>query len=112
MISPSSAIAEGDTAAIGKVRALVKRRGVLKSRQILETLVKARRAPISAAEIQAVEVLVCGDAAVDREVLARAIFIDGTDGLLKAQAKAKTEGVPVWKTLSDRWLRRLKAEAA
>jgi hypothetical protein len=51
-ISPSSAIAEGDTAAVGLIRALVRRRGVIPARKVLQCLVKAKRAPISAAEIR------------------------------------------------------------
>lgn len=111
-ISPSTALAAGDTAAVGKVRALVKRNGVMKARQILEVLVKAKRTPISAAEIQAVEALYTADPKLDREQLARVIFIEGTAGLQKAQAKAKTDRSPVWRVLSERWQRRFEREAA
>jgi hypothetical protein len=62
VISPSSAIAEGDTAAIGLVRSLVKRRGVIPARKVLQCLVKAKRAPITGAEILAAERIICESA--------------------------------------------------
>jgi hypothetical protein len=113
-IGPSSAIAEGDTAAVGLVRKLVARRGVMRARQVLETLVKAKRAPIGQGEILAVENILCGDDRVniDTETLARIIRIDGTAGVIAAQAKAKTERAPVWRVLMARWLARANQRLA
>jgi hypothetical protein len=111
-ISPSSAIAEGDTAAIGLIRALVRRRGVILSRKVLQCLVKAKRAPISAAEILAAENIVCVERKdVELETLAIAIRIDGTDGLNKAHAKAKADRTPLWREVAARWLRRIDRSA-
>lgn len=111
-ISPSSAIAEGDTAAVGLIRALVRRRGVIPSRKVLQCLVKAKRAPISAAEILAAEHLLCAKD-VDPEILTTVIRIEGTEGLNKAHAKAKADHTRVWRELSARWLRRIdRSEAA
>lgn len=113
-ISPGCAIAEGDTASVGLVRKLVSRRGVMRARQVLETLVKAKRAPIGQGEILAVENILCGDdrKGVDIETLARIIRIDGDAGILAAQARAKTERCPVWRALMDRWLVRINRRAA
>jgi hypothetical protein len=113
-ISPSSAIAEGDTAAVGLIRALVRRRGVIPARKVLQCLVKAKRAPISAAEIQAAEHILCVERkGVDLELLTTVIRVEGTEGLNKAHAKAKADRTPLWREVADRWLRRIgRSEAA
>lgn len=112
-ISPSSAIAEGDTAAVGLVRALVKRRGVIPARKVLQCLVKAKRAPISAAEIQAAENILCVERPnVDLETLTAVIRIEGTEGLNKAHAKAKADRSPLWREVMNRWLARIDRSAA
>ena len=112
-ISPSSAIAEGDTAAVGLIRSLVKRRGVIPARKVLQVLVKAKRAPISAAEIRAAESIICGvHPDIDLEALTAAIRVEGTDGLNKAHARAKAARTGVWLELAGRWLRRLDRSEA
>lgn len=112
-ISPSSAIAEGDTAAIGMVQALVKRRGVVASRKVLQCMVKAKRAPISAAEIRAAENIVCAERpGVDLDALTAIIRIEGTDGINKAHAKAKANRTPLYRELMARWLARIDRSAA
>lgn len=111
VISPSSAIAEGDTAAIGLVRSLVKRRGVILARKVLQCLVKAKRAPITGAEILAADRIVCEERVdVDLEMLTAVIRVDGSDGLAKALIKAKTDRTPAWREVANRWLRRLNRE--
>lgn len=103
-INQSSAVAEGDTTAIGVIRGLVKRRGALLARQVLETLVVAKRIPITAPEIQAVERVLCVEySGVDLERLARIIRIDGDSGLISAQTQSKVTKVAVWSALVDRW---------
>lgn len=112
-ISPSSAIAEGDTAAIGVVRALVRRRGVIKARKVLQCLVKAKRAPITAAEILAADKIICADMPdVDLEALTAVVRIEGDDGLSKAHAKAKAEKATFYQVLARRWLLRLNRSMA
>jgi hypothetical protein len=112
-ISPSSAIEEGDTAAVGLIRALVRRRGVVPSRKVLQCLVKAKRAPISAAEIQAAESILCVERRdVDLETLTAVIRIEGTAGLNKAHAKAKQDRTPLWREVANRWVRRIDRSAA
>jgi hypothetical protein len=113
VISPSSAIAEGDTAAIGLVRALVKRRGVIPARKVLQCLVKAKRAPITGAEILASERIICEERKdIDLEELTAAIRIEGSEGLNKAIVKAKTDKTRLWREIANRWLRRLNRSAA
>jgi hypothetical protein len=113
VISPSSAIAEGDTAAIGLVRSLVKRRGVIPARKVLQCLVKAKRAPITGAEILAAERIICLERMdVDLEELTAVIRIEGTDGINKAHAKARMEKTPLWRELANRWLRRINRSMA
>ncbi|WP_271605809.1 hypothetical protein [Bradyrhizobium sp. CCBAU 11434] len=108
VISPSSAIAEGDTAALGLVRRLVKKRGVVPARKVLQCLVKAKRAPITGAEILASEYILCEERKnIDLDALTAAMRIEGTDGLLRAHAKAKTEGQPIFREVANRWLRRI-----
>ena len=108
VISPSSAVAEGDTAAVGLVRAMVKRRGVIPSRQVLQCLVKAKRAPITGAEILAAERIICDERkGIDLEALTAAIRIEGSDGLSKAIAKAKAARSPLWRGVANLWLVRL-----
>jgi hypothetical protein len=113
MISPSSAIVEGDTAAVGLIQAMVKRRGVIAARKVLQCLVKAKRAPITGAEIKAADQIVCVQRTdVDQEALTAAIRIEGGEGLAKALIKAKTDRTPGYRELASRWLKRLDRGAA
>lgn len=112
LISPSSAIAEGDTAAVGMVRALVKRRGVMKARMVLQALSLAKRAPISAAEILAADAVMAASQPPSVEALSEVVRIDGYEGLLAAHGLAKQKKIPVYRALQERWERRLAAEAA
>lgn len=113
VISPSSAIAEGDTAAIGLVRSLVKRRGAGPARKVLQCLVRAKRAPLTGAEILAAERIICEERKdVELETLTTVIRIEGIEGLNKAIAKARTDRQPIWREVANRWLRRLDRSAA
>lgn len=108
LISPQSAIAEGDTAAVGVVRALVRRRGVRRARVVLQCLVAARRKPIAAAEIAAVERILCVDRTdLDPDSLSAAIRIEGDDGFAKTLTAARLNRTPQWRALVERWLARL-----
>lgn len=109
----SCVLAEGDTKAIGLIRGLIKKRGVIKARKVLECLVKANLAPIAGAAITAAENIVCVErSGVDLEVLARVVRMDGDSGFAKARAKASSERTPLWRALMARWLRRLDQETA
>lgn len=108
-INQSTATAEGDTMAVGTVRQLVKSRGPMLARMVLETLVKAKRCPIVAAEIKAAEYLICVAApGIDLARVARVIRTDGDAGLMAAASHAKVGKIPVWRALIERWRRSLK----
>lgn len=104
-ISPQSKIAPGDCPAIGTIARVVKRRGVKKARAILEALVKAGRAPIAAAEIDAVELVLCVDrlelTAFDLAPIVRKI---GNTGLAEAIVNGKREHRPVKELLREKYI--------
>jgi hypothetical protein len=103
--------AEGDTMAIGRIRNLVKKRGVVRARRVLECLVKARRAPIVQEEILAADHLIC-ELSADPDDLSAIIRIEGDKGLNAARSKAQLDRSPIWRELMARWSSRLKREAA
>lgn len=84
----------GDTAAVGLIGGLVRRRGLEGATRTMTALVRAGRAPISAAEIAAAEeVMFLGDSRLKltaSELTAAARQL-GTDGVIKCSAKAKTD---------------------
>lgn len=113
MISSTTSIAEGDTMAIGTIRNLVRKRGALLARQVLQTLVQAKRAPVSAPEITAVEELLCGAKRVDRDKLVLVVRMSGDEGLMAAQAHSKMARLALWRVLAERWRKTLEqADAA
>lgn len=108
----SCVLAEGDTKAVGLIRRLIKKHGVIKARKVLECLAKARLAPISGGAITAAENIICVERTdVDLDVLALVIRTDGEGGIAKARAKASGDRSPVWRALMARWLRRLDQES-
>ncbi len=78
--SQSSAVAEGDTKAVGLIRKLIGRRGVQKARFALQALVMARLAPLGAAEIRAAEEIICVERkSIEQAVLVAAIRTEGAE---------------------------------
>jgi hypothetical protein len=62
------------------------------ARKVLQCLVKAKRAPITGAEILAADRIICEERRdVDLEALTAVIRIEGTDGINKAHAKAPAQ---------------------
>jgi hypothetical protein len=102
-INQASAVAEGDTAALGYIRGMVKRLGVDMAADGLRILVKAKRAPITAPEIRAVQQVFMSYRDIDAEQLVRIIRADGDAGLISAHTQAKVTAVPVYQALVDRW---------
>jgi len=101
----ASVIAEGDTMAIGTIRQVIKRRGVRKSRVILEVLKNAQRAPISGHEIVAVEKILCETRVdCDAAALAAVICAGGNTGFLNARTRATRERRTVRDVLVEAWL--------
>jgi NAD(P)H-nitrite reductase large subunit len=105
--SQSSAIKVGDTKAVGLIRRMIAKRGVIKTRQVLECLVKAKRAPLGGGEILAAEHLICDGAGVSLSQLVAAIRIEGDAGVAKARAKASSERSPLWRAIAARWMARI-----
>lgn len=113
-INQSTAIAEGDTACVGVVRSLVKRRGPMLARQVLQCLVKAKRKPIMAAEINACERILCLERKdIEHAAMSAIIRIGGAADIDKAHSMARASRKPVYRELANCWLARLdKSEAA
>lgn len=107
-LNQSIVAAEGDTKSIGLIRAMIKNHGVVKSRKVLECLVKAKLKPIPAAAILAAQAIVCVENPdVDLDRLTAAIRIEGVDGIAKARSKAAKDRTSFWHELKYRYLRRL-----
>jgi hypothetical protein len=92
----------GETVAVSSVRALVNRRGAMKARVCLQALVEARCAPVSAAHIKAVEMLL-HDAEYAGQVepadLTSTIIAMGERADQEARVFAAAHRVPVWRAL-------------
>ncbi|WP_315804062.1 ParB N-terminal domain-containing protein [Bradyrhizobium sp. SZCCHNS3002] len=103
----------GETKAVSLIRKLIKKRGVVTARRILECLVKGEMAPIPAGAITAVEHILCNERPkVDLDALAKVIRMDSVEGIAKGRAKAAADKTTLWRVLSARWLRRLGPEAS
>lgn len=99
------------TIAIKQIEALIKRRGVLRAREILEVLGNAERGPLTAPQIKAVEHLLSEPELSDRitpEDLTNAIV----DLLYTAEEDAKlfaaTHHTTYWKALASVWFKKCK----
>ena len=90
----------GDTTALASVKVLVNRRGAMRAREVLEALVKADLAPISAAHIRAGEVLCCDAeyaAEFGPEQLTNAIRALGKSAVAEVTALAAAKNLPLWR---------------
>lgn len=96
----------GDCAAVSTIESLVQRRGVIRARQTLELLVKAKLAPVSEAHILAADYLV-GDSDVPWDDLCAAIRIEGEGVIARAIPIAKTERRYIWQVVAEIWLKRM-----
>lgn len=110
-ISPQSVVAEGDTAALGTIQRLVKERGVIPARKVLEALVKAKRVPITPSEIKAADAIICKHMP-DIEVLTLARAIRCSSKPMDAKHRAEKEGVPLHRFFEVEWIRAIKAGVA
>jgi hypothetical protein len=108
----SSSIHVGDTKAVTIIRNMIKKRGVIKSRLVLECLVKGEMAPVAAGAITAVENILADRPQVDLAKLSQIVRMDGEAGFAKARAKASGDRTPLWRVLQARWQRRLDQDAA
>ena len=94
----------GETLAIAAIRSLVSRRHGRKSREVLEVCVAAGMAPVSAAAIKAVDLLLNGDeyrGDIKADVIAA--VLQANAGSIDNEAKrfAAERKVPVWRALAS-----------
>lgn len=100
---PGRPFKPGETVAISNLRALVNRRGPIKSRIILQVLTAAAAAPVSAGQIKAVETLLhdpeyCGQ--VEPDDITTALIALGDGAEQEARVFAAAHKVPVWRALA------------
>lgn len=99
----------GDTKSVATIRRMVTKRGVIRARQVLEVLVKAKRAPLSECEILAVDHLYNDrKPSPTLEQLQYACRIEGDRGIIEAHGAAKRERAPVWRKFAERLQRRIE----
>lgn len=99
----------GETVAITTIDGLAKKRGAMRARQVVEVLVKADAAPVSAAAIKAVDMLMNRPefAEIDLEHLPATIRTTGDiDG--EAKLDAKTHCITVWEAMGRIWFRKCR----
>lgn len=99
----------GETVAITTIDQLARKRGAMRARQVIELLVKARAAPVSAAAIKAVDMLMFKPefAEIDLEHLPAAIIQAG-DVEKEAKLDAKTHCIPAWEAMGRIWFRKCR----
>lgn len=110
-ISIQTRVDVGDTACVAKILGLVKRQGALKSRMVLESLVKGGRAPISAPEIDATEAVMCLlRPATTVEEMATVVRALSDAGLVQARLDAAQQEKPIKHVLFNRYLNLLERQ--
>lgn len=99
----------GETVAITTIDQLARKRGAMRARQVLELLVKAQAAPVSASAIKAVDMLMFKPefAEIDLEHLPTAIIQTG-DVEKEAKLDAKTHCIPAWEAMGRIWFRKCR----
>lgn len=99
----------GETVAITTIDQLARKRGAMRARQVVELLVKAHAAPVSAAAIKAVDMLMFKPefAEIDLEHLPTAIIQAG-DVEKEAKLDAKTHCIPAWEAMGRIWFRKCR----
>jgi hypothetical protein len=103
----------GDCGAFGAVQALVKTHGPMRARVVLDTLVKAERAPVTAHEIKAaLQLLWLNAQRIAPELLSEVIRAEGDEGFNAAYIRSRMVKQPVWRVLMERWRRRIDAKCA
>ena len=111
VVNQQSKVSIGDTMAVGSIQGLVKRQGVQKARAVLEALVQGGRAPISAAEISAVEAAMClvrPTTTVDE--MTRAIVAVSDHGVHEARVISATDGKTHKHVLFESYMRILELQ--
>ncbi|NBU29216.1 MAG: hypothetical protein EBS42_13675 [Caulobacteraceae bacterium] len=109
----------GDTVAIGAIRSLISKHTPMRARRVLQALVAADRAPVSAPEIKAAELLLTGSEYVERlggleegaTELASVIRRLGANAARDAKVFSTAQCVPFWKALAITWFKACKKKA-
>jgi hypothetical protein len=108
-VSPgNSGFKAGDTMAVAAIMALINRRGAMRARQMLEILVKAKMAPIPAAGVRAVEMLLNDpeySGEITAEDLSTTILMMGERAEQEAKVFAAAHNVPLWRALGIIWFK-------
>jgi hypothetical protein len=107
VVSRSSSINVGDTAAVSSIRRMVSVHGLMRSRQALEACVKGKRAPLGEAEMIAALDIVRGSKGDVVEELARAIRIEGDEGIMRAKSQAQMAKTSTWRCLAEVYRKRM-----
>lgn len=99
----------GETVAITTIDQLARKRGAMHARRVIEVLVKADAAPVSAAGIKAVDMLMFRPefADIDLEHLPAAIISAG-DVEKQAKLDAQTHCIPAWEAMGRIWFRKCR----
>jgi len=96
----------GDSAAISVVGKLVSKRGPTVAAKLLGILVRAGRAPVTAAEIAAIEEFFCDEGAGISETAMLGVCKDlGEDGLLKCRTRSTEERMSIRAAILDEYRR-------
>lgn len=99
---PQGVFKPGETVAVSTVRAMVNRRGAMKARIILQALAEAKCAPVSAAHVKAVEMLLHEDGyagEVEAADITTAIIAMGDEAEQEARVFSAAHKVPLWRAL-------------
>lgn len=101
----------GETIAVSSISKLIDRRGAMRARQILQVLAEAECAPVSAAGIRAVEMLLMDPefaGQMSAEELCCIIRDLGPAAISEAKLFAATHRIPLWRALGTVLFRRRK----
>lgn len=107
VISRSSSISVGDCNSVSSIRNLVTVHGIMRARQALEACVKGKRAPIGEPEMLAALDIVRGSQGDVVDDLARAIRIEGDEGVLRAKSQAQMAKTQTWRCLAQIYRKRM-----
>lgn len=97
----------GETSCVRKIQALVGKHKPMRARMMLQSLVMGNRAPITATEIDAIELLWVADKTLDPERVAIMIKQLGGDAVLKAKMNGTRDRRPQKNVLFEMYMDKL-----
>lgn len=104
-----------DTVAVVAIQALIDKRGAMRARERLQILASAGFAPITAAQIKAIDLLLTDTEFapyVTAETLASTLRAEGVSSDVEAGRFAHTHRIPHWKGLANVWFQKTKKRRA